>query len=123
MFKYFINQPSKIVFTTGVTRHIIPLHIGLIQIDTSNIFKLNYVLDYGRSTSKDVMYFEKRYRDSCNKTKRIYKLQDRVIVDIPRVYFKNISISDCVLSAVWKNEERINEISVIPAEEFKNIFK
>ena len=123
MFKYFINQPSRIVFTSGGTRHVIPLHVGLIQLDTSDIFKLSYIPDYGRSNNKDVIYFEKRYRDCCNKTKRIYKLQERVLVDIPRVYFKNIIIGDCVLSAVWRDEERIKEISVIPAEEFKNIFK
>jgi hypothetical protein len=111
------------VFTSGVTRHVIPLHVGLIQLDTSDIFKLNYIPDYGRSNNKDVICFEKRYRDCCNKTKRIYKLQERVLVDIPRVYFKNISIGDCVLSAVWRDEERIKEISIIPAEEFKNIFK
>ena len=62
MFKYFINQPSRIVFTSGVTRHVIPLHVGLIQLDTSDIFKLNYIPDYGRSNNPDVIYFEKRYR-------------------------------------------------------------
>jgi hypothetical protein len=135
MFKYFISEPTRIAITSGTQRITLPLHTGLIRINSSeNIFKFYYdkpsieYTDY--ISSKFFNSFVKSDQKMSN-TVQLYKLGDRCIVDIPRIYFRNINMSllnvdnynSCILQTIWNDNYTIKSIDIIPPSEINKYLK
>ena len=136
MFKYFISEPTRIAITSGTQRITLPLHTGLIRINSSeNIFKFYYdkpsieYTDY--ISSKFFNSFVKSDQIKMNNTVQLYKLGDRCIVDIPRIYFRNINMSllnvdnynSCILQTIWNDNYTIKSIDIIPPSEINKYLK
>lgn len=130
MFKYFINEPTIISITTGLKRIIFPLHKGLIGINTNDDkFNFSYFSHYSYTN-----LYEKVCINKLNTvhTVQLYKIQDRYIVDIPRVYFRNVKINinkvdnkynECLLSVLWLDNDIIKSIEIIPSSEISKYIK
>jgi hypothetical protein len=136
MFKYFISEPTRIAITSGTQRITLPLHTGLIRINSSeNIFKFYYdkpsieYTDY--ISSKFFNSFVKSDQINMSNTVQLYKLGDRCIVDIPRIYFRNINMSllnvdnynSCILQTIWNDNYTIKSIDIIPPSEINKYLK
>lgn len=103
MFKYFINNPTRIVFINNTRRIILPLHTGLIKIDPSKYISMFYPT-----------YNNKKCPMYKNVTEQTYDFTGNVIVDIPMIFFKKLEIPDetrlCIL---WEDSELIKSIKII----------
>jgi len=137
MFKYFISEPTRIAITTGTQRITFPLHTGLIRIHScDHLFKFYYakpnIENTDNITSKIFdSSFVKTDIVKNNKTVQLYRLGDRCIVDIPRIYFKNINMREkdsehfnsCILQTVWNDNDTIRSIEIISPSDINNFIK
>jgi len=139
MFKYFISEPTRIAITTGTQRITFPLHTGLIRIHScDNIFKFYYAkpnienTDHITSKIFDSSFVKcDKIKNNNNTTVQLYRLADRCIVDIPRIYFKNINMSKkdslhfnaCILQTVWNDNDTIRSIEIISPSEINKFMK
>ncbi len=137
MFKYFISEPTRIAITTGTQRITFPLHIGLIRIHScDNLFKFYYakpnIENTDNITSKIFdSSFVKTDIVKNNTTVQLYRLGDRCIVDIPRIYFKNINMREkdvyhfnsCILQTVWNDNDTIRSIEIISPSDINNFIQ
>jgi hypothetical protein len=139
MFKYFISEPTRIAITTGTQRITFPLHTGLIRIHScDNIFKFYYAkpnienTDHITSKIFDSSFVRSdKIKNTINNTVQLYRLADRCIVDIPRIYFKNINMSKkdlmhfnaCILQTVWNDNDTIRSIEIISPSDINKFMK
>ena len=125
MFRYFISDTSKIVFSTSKQRLVFPLHTGVFRIDDrSNQF----LFHYDKFNINKYQKFSEKVLDrgiNCSYTTQLYKLQnDTVSVSIPGVYYKTLPIYDGkVLQIKWEdNSDRVNSIRVIPMNQLRQYY-
>jgi len=137
MFKYFISEPTRIAITTGTQRITFPLHTGLIRIHScDNSFKFYYakpnIENTDNITSKIFdSSFVRSDKIKNDTTVQLYRLGDRCIVDIPRIYFKNINMRDkdsqhfnsCILQTVWNDNDTIKSFEIISPSEINKFIQ
>lgn len=139
MFKYFISEPTRIAITTGTQRITFPLHTGLIRIHScDHLFKFYYakpnIEHTDNITSKifDSSFVRSdKIKNTINNIVQLYRLGDRCIVDIPRIYFKNINMREkdmihfnsCILQTVWNDNDTIRSIEIISPSEINNFIQ
>jgi hypothetical protein len=126
MFRHFISDTSKIVFSTSKQRLVFPLHTGVFRIDDN---RNQFLFHYDKINMNKYQKFSEKVLDrggiNCSYTTQLYKLQDDTVsVSIPGVYYKIISTYNSkVLQVKWEdNSDCVSSIRVIPTNQLHQYY-
>lgn len=125
MFKYFINQDTRIILSSGSKRLSFPLHPGVIGLD----YRYNFRMHYQRQKFEKVNRFAEKIFEkgvTVNYNTQIYRLHGKYInVNIPYTFQKTLQIPEnSLVSVCWEdNTDLLNSIKVITSEQAHEIMR
>lgn len=125
MFKYFINNDTRIILSSGSKKLSFPLHPGMVLLD----YRYNFRMNYQRHNFEKVSRLAKRIYEkgiTVNYNTQIYRLRGSYInVTIPYTFQKTLQIPEnSIVSVCWEDDtDLLSHIKVITSEQAQEIMK